>query len=132
MIYLKKYLFFVNWLNQDRHFSYYSRTSSKTKTSTSRTSKAEVPPFGVFHSDFFGTMRLFLQFFGFHQRVSPRFFDILQHKGRHKFSKGPPFTFFGTVILFKNLIKINFLEFFLNLPRTPFNCFHILQPTGVS
>ena len=31
-------------------------------------------------------------------------FDILQHNGCQKIAKGPPFTFFGTVTLFKNLI----------------------------
>ena len=53
----------------------------------------------VSHFDFFGTMRLFLKFFGFLP------FDIFQHNGCQKIPKGPPFTIFGTVTLFKNLIK---------------------------
>ena len=46
--------------------------------------------------------------------------------------KGPPFTFLGTVTLFKNLISKFFAEFFKNLPKVPLHFFHILQPTGVS
>ena len=40
------------------------------------------------------------------------FFDVLQHNGCQKIAKGPPFTFFGTVTLFKNLIKKFFGNFF--------------------
>ena len=43
-------------------------------------------------------------------------FDILQHNGCQKIPKGPPFTFFGTVTLFKNLIKI-FLGNFFKSPK---------------
>ena len=47
--------------------------------------------------------------------------------------KGCPFTFFGTVTLFKNLILIFFSEFLLKSPKgPPLIFFHILQPTGVS
>ena len=59
---------------------------------------------------FFGTMRLFLKFFGLHQRVPPSFVSILI----------PPFTFFGTVTLFKNLIKKNFGKFFHVSKGSPF------------
>ena len=40
------------------------------------------------------------------------FYDVLQHNGCQKIAKGPPFTFFGTVTLFKNLIKNFFGKFF--------------------
>ena len=46
------------------------------------------------------------------------FFDVLQHNGCQKIAKGPPFTFFGTVTLFKNLIK-KISEIFSCLQRVP-------------
>ena len=50
-----------------------------------------------------------------------------------KIPKGPPFTFFGTVTLFKNLIFKILLGNFFKVPKgLPFNFFHILQPAGVS
>ena len=58
-------------------------------------------------------------------------FNILQHNGCEKIAKGPPFTFFGTVTLFKNLNK--FFCIFFHVPKgSPFNFFHFLQPAGVS
>ena len=78
-------------------------TSFKTKKSTYRTSKTyDAPrPLVFFTPIFFGTMRLFW--------IPPKAlpfvcFDILQHNESQKIPKGPPFTFFGTVTLFKNLI----------------------------
>ena len=56
------------------------------------------------------------------------YFDILQHNGCQKIAKGPPFTFFGTVTLFKNLIK----NFFMSPKGPPFNFLNFLQPAGVS
>ena len=51
-------------------------------------------------------------------------FDILQHNGCQKIAKGHSFTFFGTVTLFKNLIKKNFLgNFFMSPKGPPFNFF---------
>ena len=50
-------------------------------------------------------------------------FDILQHNGCQKIAKGPPFTFFGTVTLFKNLIKKFFWEIFSCLQRVPLQFF---------
>ena len=45
----------------------------------------------------------------------------------------PPFTFFGTVILFKNLILKFFWEIFSSHQSAPPSIlFHILQPAGVS
>ena len=65
---------------------------------------------------FFSELCDFLKLFGlkfFPQRVPPSiFFDALQHNGCQKIAKGPPFTFFGTVTLFKNLIKKFFRIFF--------------------
>ena len=65
--------------------------------------KHRIPrPFSVFHSYFFRHCAIFLKFFGFRSEVC---FDILQHNGCQKIPKGPLFTFFGTVTLFKNLIN---------------------------
>ena len=53
---------------------------------------------------FFGTKRLFLKFFGLHQRVPPSFVSIFCNTMVVKKSQRvPPFTL-GTVTLFKNLI----------------------------
>ena len=49
-----------------------------------------------------------------------------------KFQRVPPFTFFGTVTLFKNHILKFFGQFFSVLKGSPLNFFHILQPAGVS
>ena len=46
-------------------------------------------------------------------------FDILQLNGCQKIAKGPPFTFFGTVTLLKNLIKTIFLGNFFMSPKGP-------------
>ena len=60
-------------------------------------------------------------------------FDILQQNGCQKTAKGPPFTFFSTVTLFKNLIMKNFLGNFFMSPKAPLQFFfHFLQPAGVS
>ena len=61
---------------------------------------------------FFGTMRL-LKLFGLHQRVPPSFFSTFCNTmDVKKIPKGPPFTFFGTVALFKNLISKFFSDNF--------------------
>ena len=72
---------------------------------------------------FFGTMRLFLKFFGLHQRVPPSFVSIFCNTMDVKNSQRvPPFTFFGTVTLFKNLIQKFFLgNFFMSPKGPPFN-----------
>ena len=60
-------------------------------------------------------------------------FDILQHNGCRKITKGPPFYIFGTVTLFKNLIIKIFWEIFSCPQRVPTSVFfHFLQPAGVS
>ena len=78
----------------------------------------------------------FLKLFGlkfFPQWPPHQFLDVLQHNGCHKKVKGPPFTFFGTVTLFKNLIKTFFWDFFSCLQRVPPSIFlNFLQPAGVS
>ena len=82
---------------------------------------------------FFGTMRLFETFW-----IAPKgppfiCFDILQHNGCQKIAKGSPFTLFGTVTLFKNLIKNFFLgNFFMSPKGPPSFFFQFLQPAGVS
>ena len=83
---------------------------------------------------FFGTMRLFFEVFWIAPEGPPFIcFDILQHNGCQKIAKGPPFTFFGTVTLFKNLIKNFFSEIFSCLQRVPPSIFlNFLQPAGVS
>ena len=71
---------------------------------------------------FFGTMRLFETFW-----IAPKghpfiCFDILQHNGCldiEKSQRVPPFTFFGTVTLFKNHEKKFFWEIFSCLQRVP-------------
>ena len=52
-------------------------------------------------------------------------FNILQHNGCQKIAKGPPFTFFGTVTLFKNLILKIFLGNFFMSPNGPLHFFFI-------
>ena len=82
---------------------------------------------------FFSTMRLFETFW-----IAPKghpfiCFEILQHNGCRKIAKGSPFTFFGTVTLFKNLIKKFFWESFSCPQRVPPSIFfYFLQPAGVS
>ena len=61
-------------------------------------------------------------------------FDNLQHNGCRKIAKGPPFTFFGFVTLFKNLILKFFFGNFFHVPKgSPLQFFfQFLQPAGVS
>ena len=67
-----------------------------------------MPPFGVFHSDFFRHNATFLKNFEFHQMVSPSFVSMFCNTmDLKKNPKGSPFTFLGTVTLFKNLINPN-------------------------
>ena len=77
---------------------------------------------------------LFLKFFGLHQRVPPSFVSIFYNTMDVKKSQRvPPFTFFGTVTLFKNLIKKILGNFFMSPKGPPFNFFsNFLQPAGVS
>ena len=71
-----------------------ARTSSKTKKSPSRTSKTG-SPFGVFHSDFFSALcDFFLEFIGFHQRVSPSFVSIFCNTMDVKKSQRVPRPFY--------------------------------------
>ena len=74
--------------------------------------KHRVPPLVFFILIFFGTMRLFFQVLLIPPKgLSFVRFDILQHNGCQKIPKGPPFTVFGTVTHFKNLILIFFGNF---------------------
>ena len=77
----------------------------------------------------------FFEVFGLHQRVPPSFVSIFCNTmDVKKLQRVPPFTFFGTVTLFKNLIKNFFWEIFSCLQRVPPSIFfsNFLQPTGVS
>ena len=74
---------------------------------------------------FFST---FLKFFGLHQRVPPLFVLLFCNTMDVKESQRvPPFTFFGTVTLFKNLIKKFFFSgyFFMSPKGSPFIFFQI-------
>ena len=78
-------------------------------------------------------MRLFETFWIAPKGPSFICFDILQHNGCQKIAKGPPFTFFGTVTLFKNHILKNFSGNFFMSPKGPPSIFlNFLQPAGVS
>ena len=105
------------------------RSASKTK----RKNKTDVhnlenTPWPHFFS------ALFLKFFGLHQRVPPSFVSIFCNTmDVKKLQRVPPFTFFGTVTLFKNLINKFFGEIFSCLQRVPLQFFsNFLQPVGVS
>ena len=85
---------------------------------------------------FFSELCDFLKLFGlkfFPQRVPPSIFLMFCNTMDVKKSQRvPPFTFFGTVTLFKNLIK-TFSEIFSCLQRVPPSFFkNFLQPAGVS
>ena len=70
------------------------------------------PPFGVFHSDFFCTIRLFFKlFFGFHQRVSPSFVSIFCNAMDVKKSQRVPLLHFSALW---HCSKISILNFFEN------------------
>ena len=79
------------------------------------------------------TLPHFLKLFGLHQRVTPSFVSIFCNTmDVEKSQRVPPFTFFGTVTLFKNLIKKIFLGNFSCPQRVPLHFFHFLQPARVS
>ena len=91
--------------------------------------KHRIPPLGVFHLDCFRHYATFFEVFWIAPKGLPFIcFEILQHNGCQKIPKDAPFTFFGTVTLFRNLI----FNFFGNFLKSHFNFLHILQPTGVS
>ena len=72
----------------------------------------------------------FLKFFGLHQLIPPSFCNTMDVK---KLQRVPPFTFFGTVTPFKNLVLKNFSgNFFMSPKGPPSFFFHFLQPAGVS
>ena len=102
------------------------RSASKTKRKNKHNlENTPLPPL------FFST---FLRFFGLHQRVPPSFVSIFCNTMDVKKSQRvPPFTFFGTVTLFKNLIKKFFGKFFHVSKGSPLQFFSsFLQPAGVS
>ena len=76
---------------------------------------------------FLGTMRLFLKFFGLHQKIPPSFVSTFCYTMDVKKSQRvPPFTFFGTVTLFKNLILKNFSGNFFMSPKGPPSIFFFI------
>ena len=79
----------------------------------------------MFFTRIFRHYLTFLKLFGFHQRVSPSFVSIICNTMDVKNPIGPPFTFFGTVALFKNLNFIFFSEKFQNSLKGPFLIFFI-------
>ena len=108
-----------------------SKTKSKNKTDVQNLEITLRIP----HSPtFFGAMQLFLKLFGLHQRVPLHLFRHFATQWMSKKSQRvPPFTFFGTVTQFKNLILNFFLGNFFQVSKgLPFTFFHILQPAGVS
>ena len=78
--------------------------------------------FDVFPRIFFGTMRLFLKFFGLHQSFSPSFVSIFCNNGCQKIPKGPTFYIFRNCDTSKISFSIFFPENFY-LPRFPLNFF---------
>ena len=75
---------------------------------------------------FFRHYATFLKFFGLHGRVPLSFVSIFCNRmDVKKIPKGPPFTFFCTVTLLKNLILI-FFSIFLKSPKSPSSFFFIL------
>ena len=74
---------------------------------------------------FFSTVRLFLKLFGLHQMVPPSFVSsFCNTMDVEKSQRVSPFTFFGTVTQFKNLILKYFFGKFFQVPEgLPFNVF---------
>ena len=79
---------------------------------------------------FFGTMGLFLKFFGLHQSAPFICFDILQHNGCQKIAQGPPFYIFRHSDTVQKSLKKNFWEIFSCLQRVPFNQLEFHKPEG--
>ena len=75
-----------------------------------RENTLKIPPWPHFFSEL---CDFFLKFFGLHQRVPLHLFRYFATQWMSKNYKGSPLLhFFGTVTLFKNLIKIFFGQFF--------------------
>ena len=83
---------------------------------------------------FFGTMRLFLKFFGLHQRVPLHLFRYFATQWMSKNRKGSPFYIFRHCdTVQKSHLKIFLGNFFMSPKGPPFNFFfNFLQPAGVS
>ena len=97
-----------------------SKTKRKNKTDVHNLEiTLRIPPL------FFGTMRLFENFWieYFSPKGPPSIFLMFCNTmDVKKLQRVPPFTFFGTVTLFKNLIKNFFLgNFFMSPKGPPFN-----------
>ena len=110
----RKVHFFVHLFNNlnyggSKHSSLRSASKTKRRSKTRPESRKHTkdPTFFSALSDFFS------KFFGLHQRVPPSFVSIFCNTMDVKKSQRvPPFTFFGTVTLFKNHIKKKLGKFF--------------------
>ena len=86
-------------------------------------------PLWCFTLGFFSALCDFFEVFGFHQRVSPSFLSIFyKTMDVKKSQRVPPFTFCGTVTLFKNLYSIFFRKYFKISQGPPFNFFSDFAP----
>ena len=124
---------FCSYLDQLelRMFKTYSKRQNfvqnkKPKTDVQNLENILRIPFGylgVLHLDLFQT---FLKIFGLY----PSFFLIICNKRNVKKSQMPPFTFFGTVRLFK-IIMFDFFRKHFNVSEWPLSIFFdILQQEG--
>ena len=80
---------------------------------------------------FFGTIRLFLNLFGLHQRVSPSFLSIFCNTMDVKKSQRVPLLHFWYCDTVQKYTFKNFLWKFSKISQGEI-FFHNLQPTGVS
>ena len=102
-----------------------------TRTSEARPKRKKTRPEPRKHTKgptlapLFSALCDFLKFFGLHQRVPLHFFRYFATQWMSKNPKGPPFTFFGTVTLFKNHFSKIFWEIFQSHQRVPPSIFFI-------
>ena len=110
------------------------RSASKTKRKKSKTcpeprKHTKNPPLAPL---FFGTMLLFLIFFGLHQRVPLHFFRYFATQWMSKNPESPPFYIFRHCDTVRKSHFFKFLGKLLKTPKgPPFNFFHVLQPAAV-
>ena len=75
-------------------------------------------------------MRLFLKFFGLHQRVPLHLFRYFATQWMSKNPEESPFYIFRHCDTVRKS-HLNFLGKFLKSPKGPFNFFHVLQPAAI-
>ena len=91
------------WTTDDQNILETPEPRPKQNNRRAEPRKHRIPPSAFFTRIFFRHYATFYLLFWFFFWIPPKSlpfvcFDIFQHNG------GPPFTFFGTVTLFKNLI----------------------------